>query len=296
MSESIQKPLLIPMESFKTAQTPFKWLLPLITIAIIGFHWLTDSVKTNNLLYEVNKQGQVAVFETPYIYVYLHLFAFLPVFSLSFDKKVAYYKSWRYLFPALFIVAVIFWIWDIWKTAAGVWGFNSQYYLYKLVNLPIEEWMFFFTFPWASIFIYECLNAYFPKNTFFKRLEPPLSIGLIFLFFGIGLVYWGHAYATTTSIVAGSVLLWDFLFGVHPFRASFYRSFLVGLIPFIIVNGILTGALTHQPVVIYNPEEYMGIRLVTIPVDDFIYNFALLFGVTMLFEYFRKLRRQKTSV
>ncbi len=82
------------MEFYKTTPSLFKWLLPFLTIAIIILHWLTDSVKIDNLLYDVNQQGHIALLETPYIYVYLHLFAFLPVFSLSFDKKVAYYKNW----------------------------------------------------------------------------------------------------------------------------------------------------------------------------------------------------------
>lgn len=274
--------------SFALTKKPLKWLIPLLTIVIVLLHGLTDTVKTNNLLYDVNRQFEVSFFETPYIYVYLHFFAFIPVFLLSFDKKVAYYKRWKYLFPALFIIAIIFWVWDIWKTAAGVWGFNTPYYTYKLLNLPIEEWLFFFTFPWASVFIYECLNAYFPKNTFFKHIEYPLSILLIFIFFGVGFGSWGHAYTATAFIIAGSVLLWQVLFGAIDFRAEFYRSFFIGLIPFILVNGILTGTTTSQPVVIYNPEEYLGIRFITIPLDDFAYNFSMLFSVTMLYENFKK--------
>ena len=267
---------------------PLKWLIPLLTIGIILLHGLTDSVKTNNLLYNVNQQFEVPFFETPYIYVYLHLFAFIPVLLMSFDKKVAYYKRWKSLLPALLIVAIICWIWDIWKTAIGVWGFNTPYYTIKIINLPIEEWLFFFTFPWASVFIYECLNAYFPKNTIFKRVEYPLSILLIFIFFSIGFGYWGHAYTATAFIIAGSVLLWQVLFGAIDMRAQFYRSFLIGLIPFILVNGILTGTTTSQPVVVYNPEEYLGIRFITIPLDDFAYNFSMLFSVTMIYEYFKK--------
>lgn len=263
-----------------------RWLIPVFGVSLVLLHWLTDEVKTNNLLYQVNSLWQIKAFETPYIYVYLHLFTFIPVFSLSFDKKVAYYKNWKTLFPALLIVAIVFWIWDIWKTAAGVWGFNEKFYTFKLINLPIEEWLFFFTFPWASVFIYECLNAYFPKNTFFNKIERPLSISLIFLFFLIGIVEWGRSYTATTSIAAGTVLMWHFLF-VKNCRGRFYRSFLVGLIPFIFVNGILTGIATEQPVVVYNPDEYLGIRLITIPLDDFIYNFAMLFSVTMLYEFFK---------
>ena len=48
------------------------------------------------------------------------------------------------------------------------------------------------------------------------------------------------------------------------------------LIPFIIVNGILTGSWIEAPIVSYNPSENMGIRLLTIPVEDIFYGFEMI--------------------
>ena len=260
-------------------------LIPIATLGVVVLHGLTDSVTPNNLLFHVQNRWLVPFFETKSLYFYLHLFAFVPVFALSFDRKVAFYRTWKQLFPALAVVAVVFWIWDIWKTALGDWGFNERYFTFKILNLPIEEWLFFFTFPWAAVFIYACLNVYFPKNTFFERVERPLSIGLVFGFFAVGFSHWGKAYTTTTFIVAGSLLLWQLVLSENSaWRPRFYRAFMVGLIPFVVVNGILTGIATEQPVVVYNPEEYLGLRFLTIPLDDFAYNFALLFAVVWLFE------------
>jgi lycopene cyclase domain-containing protein len=263
-----------------------KWVIPLGAILLVIVHGFIDDVQADSFVMKVNHVFQIPIFETHYTYIYMHLFALLPVLSLSFDKKVAFYKKWRSLFPALLIVAIIFWIWDIWKTAIGVWGFNPNYYTFKIGNLPIEEWLFFFTFPWASVFIYECLNAYFPKNTLFNKIEYPLSIGLLFLFFGVGILKWGHSYTFTTFILAASLLLAHLLYGDEKLRAAFYRAFLIGLIPFIIVNGILTGAATIEPVVFYNPNEYLGLRCITIPLDDFVYNFVLLLSVLWIYKGF----------
>jgi lycopene cyclase domain-containing protein len=70
---------------------------------------------------------------------------------------------------------------------------------------------------------------------------------------------------------------------------SFYISFPVILIPFIIVNGILTGSLIEGEIVWYNPAEITGIRLITIPVEDFAYGFSLIFINLLLIDYFQGL-------
>ena len=71
-------------------------------------------------------------------------------------------------------------------------------------------------------------------------------------------------------------------------RSRFYNGLFIGYIPFVLVNGVLTGAFTQAPVVVYNPDEYLGLRLVSIPLDDFAYNFLLEAMVITLYEYFKK--------
>jgi len=51
---------------------------------------------------------------------------------------------------------------------------------------------------------------------------------------------------------------------------------------------IVNGVLTAMPVVEYNPLENSGIRIYTIPFEDFFY-FLLLFGMNvMIFEWLQK--------
>ena len=71
------------------------------------------------------------------------------------------------------------------------------------------------------------------------------------------------------------------------FRISgIWRIFIIVIIPFFIINGVLTEAFTEQPVVWYNENEFMGIRIVTIPLEDIFYNYTLIVGIILLRDYF----------
>jgi len=50
----------------------------------------------------------------------------------------------------------------------------------------------------------------------------------------------------------------------------------------------VNGQLTIKPVLIYNNMENLGIRIFSIPVEDFFYNFLYMLWMIPLFEYFNK--------
>jgi lycopene cyclase domain-containing protein len=56
------------------------------------------------------------------------------------------------------------------------------------------------------------------------------------------------------------------------------------LIPFLIVNGLLTSI----PVVIYNDNENLGIRIYTIPIEDTVYGMLNMLGVVTIMEEMNK--------
>ena len=61
--------------------------------------------------------------------------------------------------------------------------------------------------------------------------------------------------------------------------------YVFALIPFIFVNGFLTGSFTEDPVVYYNDLENLSIRILNIPIEDFVYNFNILLLVVAVYEY-----------
>jgi lycopene cyclase domain-containing protein len=203
--------------------------------------------------------------------------------ALSFDKKVAFHKKWKYLFPAMLLPALFYILWDIFFTYKGVWNFNDKYITgIKLGNLPIEEVLFFFVVPYCCVFIYECVRCYFPalKNKPWAKSILKILAYLLLIF---GFIFYDKLYTSWTFILTGGSIELIFFFSIffRKFDAvSFLVSYCIMLIPFLIVNGFLTAI----PVVIYNNTENLGIRISTIPFEDIFYGMLLILMNIVIYE------------
>jgi len=274
--------------SVKRLDGQWKWPILLWPYVVVLLLWVFIPVTHLPLVYEVDDFIHLPFLETEWAYAFLHVFALVPVFLLSFDRKVHYYTSWRYLFPAIVIMGALFIIWDSGKTILGVWGFNDRYITHgRLLYLPWEEWLFFLSVPFASIFIYECINAYFPGDPLAKY-DKPITLIIIISCFLLALLTIDKTYSSTTFILTGGFLLYHWLYFSNTYRTRFYRAFLVIIVPFLIVDGALTGGFTLEPIILYNPAEFMNLRIVSVPVEDAVYGFLHLFGVCYWLEWLRR--------
>ena len=208
---------------------------------------------------------------------------------LSFDKKLRFWQQWKYLFPAIIAVAVFYIFFDILLTDKGVWGFNPAYHSsIILLHLPLEEWLFFIVIPYASIFLHDALVLYFPNFKLSEKTTRYLTYGILIFLVLMIVLHTGKTYTLyifTTTIVA---LLWS-LADKSNMISRFYATFLVILVPFIVVNAILTGTFIDGEVVWYNNAENLGIRFLTIPVEDFGYAFSMILFGLLLREKLRNL-------
>lgn len=223
---------------------------------------------------------------THYTYLLILFLAFAGPLFLSFDKKVFFYKKWKFAIPAIILPALFYIAWDSWFTRIGVWSFNEKYILgIRLINLPIEEILFFFIMPYCCIFIYECLLIYF-QNLKRTRLTDKImgAIGIILIV--LSLFYRQKMYTASVFIFISL-----FIAVILSFR-NFFRNFnttvfLVSysiiLFPFLVVNGFLTAL----PVVLYNDQENLGFRLYTIPFEDVFYGMLLFMMNIAVYEKLR---------
>ncbi len=84
-------------------------------------------------------------------------------------------------------------------------------------------------------------------------------------FFAEAFLFWNAFFA---FLILSVHLFWLRVNYMHHFWAAYF----IHLVPFAIINGILTAT----PVVLYNNDENLGIRLGTIPLEDTLYAFTCL--------------------
>ncbi len=194
----------------------------------------------------------------------------------------------------MLLPALLYIIWDIFFTQKNVWSFNENYITgIKLINLPVEEVLFFFVVPYCCVFIYECIRCYFPgiankraANIFLQSIAIVLLVA--------GLIFYKKYYTSWSFILCALFItkLYVFKKFFKDFNAVFFLvAYAIILIPFLLVNGFLTAV----PVVLYSNAENLGIRIYTIPLEDIFYGMLLIMMNIALYEKLRN-RKIKTLV
>lgn len=98
-----------------------------------------------------------------------------------------------------------------------------------------------------------------------------------------------------TLIAASSVvlvLILDTWLKTGLFKKKLFYQF-HGLI--LIIETLVNGYLTWRPIVLYGDQYYLGIRIFTIPIEDYFFGFSLLTMNLILFEFFKRKAKSATA-
>ena len=223
-----------------------------------------------------------------YLYLILNLGSLsVPLFYSIFEKKFHFIQYFKIALISIVLVAIPFLIWDGIFTAEGIWGFNSDYFLGTIFfKMPIEEWMFFFCIPYACLFTHEVLKYYLPNFKLSRAVTILIGLTSVIIVVFLLIFNFGKWYTTVNFIFFLALLIYG-LKNHLKILQEYLPSFGVILIPFFLVNGILTGGFIESPVVWYNNEENLGFRLFTIPFEDVFYAFNLLFSIQLIFNHLK---------
>ena len=223
-----------------------------------------------------------------YLYLLLNLGAISVPLIFSFHPKLKFYKMWPALGLSLLVNMLIFIPWDHIFTVSGFWGFDSNYLSgYSFLELPLEEWMFFICIPYACVFMHHAI-LYFHRS---KRLPVKFTnvlSGIILIVLLISSIIYRDRWYTVINFVYGITLLSLIVWKRNDLLRHYYMTLIFMMIPFFIINGILTGSGIEDPVVWYNNFENIGLRLGTIPVEDTVYAFTLILGNLAMTDFFHQ--------
>lgn len=207
-----------------------------------------------------------------YAYLLFNLVVFIPVLVLSLVTDVKPHKHWRALLGAYLLVSVPFVLWDAWAVHAGHWGFNANYVLSnRFMGLALEELLFFITVPFAMMYVWGVVKKYISNVQ--VRTWIPLTALSLAAGSAVALLvwYWDRGY-TRSAMIAALLAIIVAACSQLIFNKRFwvFQILLLGI--FLVANWILTAL----PIILYGNSEIIGTKVLTIPLEDFFFNFALI--------------------
>jgi lycopene cyclase domain-containing protein len=220
-------------------------------------------------------------------YLLLQLaFLVIPVI-LSTRKTIRFAFQLRYLVPAIVFSGAIFVMWNMRFNELLIWTYNPNYITgILLARVPLEEWISFLIIPFSSVYIYAFLKIKLEKldkQNIFVALSLLLFIGMGTLAY----VFRRNMFSFFTFFL-GAIYLGYTVFRnrFKKYYTAFYGSFIVSLLPFIVVSIVAL----RLPVITYNTDHIIGIQVFGIPFERFFYLFLMLLITTTIYEYLSERR------
>jgi lycopene cyclase domain-containing protein len=222
--------------------------------------------------------------DSRFSYFLHHVLTVVPVALLSFEHRIHYVSRWKKVIVAAAVPALLYLMWDVLFTDAGVWAFDHEKTMgLAFLGLPWEEWASLFVIPFACVFIYENLLYYLRHDPWAGR-DRWISFAIGFGSLIMALYNNDKLYTFLAFFSASAITLWDLYFYPERSRTRFYMTFAISLVPMIIFNGWLTGMFSSSPLVSYDPESFMGWRVFTMPLEDIFFGYGYLFLVIRFYQ------------
>lgn len=184
-----------------------------------------------------------------------------------------YWRQWRGIVRGLALVSLPFVLWDMLAAHAGHWFFNPRYTLdWHIGGIPIEEILFFITVPLGCMVVWTLLqrtpNPRLIPARLVRRTLWCASVLLALVAIAAG-SKWYTRLALLAAAVTCVVLLRQITL-VQSRQLIVFQAWIFSL--FFVCNTFLTAL----PIITYGVGAVTGWRVVTIPIEDFLYNFALI--------------------
>lgn len=203
---------------------------------------------------------------------------------LFIKKSIVFIMELKYMLPAIIFSGAIFTMLNIRFLQSGIISFNENFLVGKyILNLPLEEWLFLLI---ISLFAF---SVYVLVNVKFEKFEKPNLFFIVSVLLLVVIAY--EAWFSREKLVPFFVFfLLAIYFGYTLFRnrfkphlTKFYITYFIVVVPFFLIKIVLNAL----PVILYNNDFTLGIRLIGVPVEQFANLFLLMLVNITIFEYLR---------
>lgn len=224
----------------------------------------------------------------PYTYLLIDFLTIIVCLVFSFDQRIQFHKQFPAFLKASLLVAVPFIAWDVYFTHTGVWWFDTAYTIgLPVLGLPLEEWLFFLCIPFSCVFTFFCLDK-------FLQLDWANAFNNVIVFISIivcslaALVFKDKSYTFLTALATLFALIYLHFIARVAWIGKASVVYLILMLGFLPVNGVLTGTGLESPIVNYNPREFLNFRILTIPAEDAVYGYTQFLLNIYFFKLFQK--------
>ncbi len=217
-----------------------------------------------------------------YTFLIILILVFIVPLFYIISGKYDFRKKLRYGIPAILISGFIFLLWDIRFTEVGVWSYDADYTLgISQKGLPLEQWLFYLVFSCTSLLVYEAIKTRF-RTLDLNNIFVAIGLLMVIVFAIIAYMYRVRVY--TFFCFLFTAVYFGYTIFRNQFKSClthFFLSYLVMLVPYFLLNGILTWNMAIE----YHQEQVLNVWILMMPVENLVFLFLLLLINTTVYEY-----------
>ncbi|NTV30856.1 lycopene cyclase domain-containing protein [candidate division WWE3 bacterium] len=218
----------------------------------------------------------------PYAYLLIDLGILLVPLLLSLSLHNKYLQDLRAIIITILIVGTLFMTWGYIAYLRGHWDWNPEYIIgIRLLQIPVEEYLFFVATAFSCLFIWYAVITLIPNQTVsLPRWWYVPTIIMLITFYNF---FTGKEYTQLALLICAIEIMylhqtkWELITSIQ-----FWIYCVLTFIPFLLFNF----GLTSLPILMYGEKFITGIRITTIPIEDFVYSFIMVTLYVVVFEKF----------
>lgn len=222
-------------------------------------------------------------------YLLFDLFVAVPLLALRLLRPGWLVGAWAPMVRATLWGALPFVLWDIAVVGRHWWFEPTRVLGPQLLGLPLEELGFFLVVPLACLVTWELVTFGGRPQSVGRNFTWPIVIAAAAA--TVVAVACGRGYTALVALAIAAAAIVDEACGTAVARSAAGRRHALAVVA---LTTVFNGYLTARPIVRYAEAEQLGLRIGTVPIEDYGFGLALVWVTTVIYQRARG-RRPRPS-